>query len=433
MKPARTRLPRPRTRLPRPRTRLPRPRTPHLVEPSRFAPGDVLSEAVAGMLRRPGRSALTALGTVLGVGAFVAVLGLTATASSRIDARFDLLTATEVTVEDIARERDEFAGPGFPADADARIGRLGGVTDAGVLWTVRLAPGTTVRAAPVGDGADGEPVDVVAASPGALRAAVPRLAQGRLYDEFASSTAQPVAVLGASVAARLGITTLETRPAVFIGDEPFVVAGIVDDVRRRADVLMSVTVPRTTAERLWGPPESGAATMLVATETGAARQIAAEAPVALRPDHPEYLRAVPPPDPRTLRAGVTGDLDRLFLLLAAVCLVIGAVGIAHTTLVAVLERTGEIGLRRALGARSRHIAVQFLAESGVLGGVGGLVGAATGVCAVVGVALFRHWTPVLHPATVAAAPAIGLATGLLAGLYPAVRAARTEPAEALRH
>ncbi|MFB7370388.1 ABC transporter permease [Streptomyces sp. NPDC056222] len=406
--------------------------TPCVVEPSRLTTRDVLSEAVAGMLQRPGRSALTALGTVLGVGTFVAILGLTATTSSQIDSRFNLLTATEVTVEDIAQEQNEFADPAFPADADARIERLGGVEHAGVYWTVRLEPGTTVRSAPVGDGADGEQIDVVAASPGALRAAVPKLAQGRLYDDFASKSGQPVVVLGASVAARLGITTLETSPAVFIGDEPFTVAGIIDDVKRRADVLMSVTVPRTTAEKLWGPPQQGDAKMLIATRAGAAEQIAHEAPVALRPDHPEYLKAVPPPDPKTLRAGVTDDLNQLFLLLAAICLVIGAVGIANTTLVAVLERTGEIGLRRALGARGRHITVQFLTESGALGAVGGLVGTALGVSTVIAVALVRDWTPVVHSATVAAAPAIGLVTGVIAGLYPAWRASRIAPAEALR-
>ncbi|MEU9862921.1 ABC transporter permease [Streptomyces sp. NPDC047971] len=410
----------------------PRRSAPRVVEPSRLAARDVLSEALAGMLQRPGRSVLTALGTVLGVGTFVAILGLTATTSSQIDSRFDLLTATEVTVEDIAQEQNEFADPAFPADADARIERLGGVEHAGVYWTVRLKPGTTVRSAPVGDGAAGEQVDVVAASPGALRAAVPKLAQGRLYDDFASRSGQPVVVLGASVAARLGITTLETSPAVFIGDEPFTVAGIVDDVKRRADVLMSVTVPRTTAEKLWGPPQQGDAKMLIATRAGAAEQIAHEAPVALRPDHPEYLKAIPPPDPKTLRAGVTDDLNQLFLLLAAICLVIGAVGIANTTLVAVLERTGEIGLRRALGARGRHITVQFLTESGVLGAIGGLVGTALGVSTVIAVALVRDWTPVVHSATVAAAPAIGLVTGVLAGLYPAWRASRIAPAEALR-
>lgn len=404
------------------------------VEPSRFTARDNASEALAGILQRPARSALTALGTVLGVGTFVAVLGLTATTSSQIDDRFNLLTATEVTVEDIARNKDPYAGPGFPADADLRVGRLGGVQHAGVFYTVRLdATAGRVRSAPVGgSGGGGDTTEVVAASPGALQAAVPKLAQGRLYDEYHSRTRQRVAVLGSSVAARLGITTLDTRPAVFIGSEPFAVIGIIEDVQRKSDLLLSVAVPRTTAEEIWGPPEGDGTTMLIATDIGAARQVARLAPTALRPDHPEYLKSVPPPDPRTLRSGVTSDLEQLFLILAGICLVIGAVGIANTTLVAVLERTGEIGLRRALGARGRHITTQFLAESGALGALGGLVGTSLGTLTVVGVAVFRDWTPVVHPGTVAVAPLLGLLTGVLAGLYPAWRAARIEPAEALR-
>lgn len=129
---------------------------------------------------------------------------------------------------------------------------------------------------------------------------------------------------------------------------------------------------------------------------------------------------------------MTNDLDDLFLLLAGVCLVIGAVGIANTTLVSVMERTGEIGLRRTLGARGRHISVQFLCESSVLGTLGGLVGSALGVLGVVVVALLRDWTPVIHPLTVTSAPGVGLVTGLLAGFYPAWRASRVQPVEALR-
>ncbi|MFC9603797.1 ABC transporter permease [Streptomyces niveus] len=403
------------------------------VELSRFAPRDLLSEAVAGVLQRPGRSALTALGTVLGVGTFVAILGLTATTSSQIDSRFNKLTATEVTVEDVGDPEDPLTGTSFPDDAASRIEALNGVEHAGVYWPVALAEGEGVRSAPVGASVMENETQVVAASSGVLRAAAPTLQQGRIFDSYHEQSAEPVAVIGSGMAARLGITTLSTQPAVFIGDRPFTVIGIVSDVQRKPDLLLSVVIPSTVAEDGWGGPGAEApAKMLISTALGAATQIADEAPLALDPARPGHFKAVPPPDPKALRSTISDDLNQLFLLLAAICLVIGAVGIANTTLVAVLERTGEIGLRRALGARGRHITTQFLAESGALGALGGLVGTSLGVITVVSVAAAREWTPVVHPVAVLTAPAIGLATGLLAGLYPSWRASLIEPAEALR-
>ncbi|WSY97145.1 ABC transporter permease [Streptomyces sp. NBC_00873] len=400
---------------------------------SRFSPRDLLTEAVAGMLQRPARSALTTLGTVLGIGAFVAVLGLTATTSSQIDGRFNALTATEVTVEDVGAADGSFSGMSFPEDAPERIERLNGATDAGVYWPVSLADGESVRSSPVGASVTEEETQVQAATPGVLRAAKPTLRMGRLFDEYHEDQAVPVAVIGSGMAGRLGITTLESRPAVFIGDKSFTVIGIMADVQRKTDLLLSVVVPGSVAKATWGEPGAETpAKMLISTKLGAAAQIAEEAPLALDPAHPAHFKSIPPPNPKALRTTVGSDMNQLFLLLAVVCLIIGAVGIANTTLVAVLERTGEIGLRRTLGARGRHITSQFLAESAALGALGGLVGTAFGAVTVVGVAVTRQWTPVMHPATLLMAPLIGLVTGLLAGAYPSWRASRIEPAEALR-
>lgn len=402
-----------------------------IVPATRLGLRDVIDEALAGMLARPGRAALTVLGTLLGVAAFVTVLGLTSTVEGQISSRFTALVATEVTVQDAAQQAD--AGRAFPADAERRLTALHGVRSAGVFWEVPDPGPLNARRPTAQEPGDG--FKVLAASPGYLRAIHARLAAGRFFDAWHDARHQRVVVLGSGAAGRLGIAWVDNQPAVFIGDTPFAVIGIVADVDRRADTLLSAVVPAGTAEALWGAPPTGAgssAQALVDTAVGAAQQVGGEAPLALRPEDPSRFTVIMPPDPQNLRQGVNTDLGTLFLALAAICLIIGAVGIANTTLVAVLERVGEIGLRRALGARRRHVVAHFLAESGTLGLIGGLIGTSVGVGAVVTVAVLRDWTPILQPVTVLPAPLVGAGTGLLAGLYPAWRAGRTEPADALR-
>ncbi|MEW2431631.1 ABC transporter permease [Micromonospora sp. NPDC047644] len=384
------------------------------------------------MLQRPGRSVLTILGTVLGIAAFVAILGLTATAGGQIGKRFTVLGATEVTVEDVGSGNPDDVRMSFPPDAADRVTRLNGVVNGGLWWPVSL-PGARIGNSPMlGSAANGAGVSVVAADPTALLAMRPTLTAGRLYDRFHNSRAERVAVVGAAAAAVLGITRLDSAPAVFVDGTAYTIVGVIGGLQRRSDLLLSVIIPTETALREYGPPIEQRAGMLIETRVGAADLVADQVALALSPQAPQLFKVTAPADPRTLRAGVDNDLGSLFLLLAVISLVIGAVGIANTTMVAVLERSGEIGLRRALGARRRHVAAQFLTESTALGLLGGLVGASVGVSVVILVAVAKDWTAVLQPWTVWPAPFVGGLVGLASGLYPAVRAASIEPADALR-
>lgn len=398
---------------------------------STFGLRDLLDEAYAGVLTRPARSILTALGTVLGVATVVAILGLTTTTSAQVSAQFSVLRATEVTVND---GRDSTLTPDpapvFQTNAEDQARRLNGVTAAGTSWLISQS--TKVTSA-LNAGAPSADVDLHAASAGLGRAVDAIMASGRWWDSYAESDALPVAVIGEAIAQRLNITDLTRRPAVFIDGEGFTVIGILRSSRRLPALALSVTVPRATALLRWPVPVGqDGESMLVTTRVGAAGQVAHELPLALRPDAPELLSVIPPPDPQHLARAVGDQLRSLLLLLSGICLLVGAVGIANTTLVAVMERTPEIGLRRAIGARRRHVAAQFLAESGILGFLGGLIGTTVGIGTVVLVSLARHWTAVIPQGVVVAAPAAGLAIGLIAGLYPAMRAARIEPVEALR-
>jgi putative ABC transport system permease protein len=399
---------------------------------------DGVDEALAGILARPARAVLTVLGTLLGVAAFVSVLGLTSSVSGQISQRFTVLSATEVTVADAADD-SRLVGPAFPDDAERRAGRLNGVVTAGVYWEPKLPDGQQQVGVRFPDGPAGsagaEPLTVLAASPGYLTAVHARLSAGRGYDDFHQRRAEPVCLLGAAAAHRLGITRVDGRQAIFVGQRPFTVIGIIDQVDRHRETLLSVVVPSSTAAAAWGAPDSAdgrPARMVLETRIGAAQLVGSQIRYALRPDDPKRLAVTVPPDPQQLRQQVDGDLRTLFLGLAGICLLIGTLGIANTTLVSVLERVAEIGVRRSLGAQRRHIAAQFLIEAAVLGGLGGLVGTAFGIAVVVLIALARQWTPIIEPLAVYPAPLIGLLTGLVAGIYPAWRASRVEPVDALR-
>jgi macrolide transport system ATP-binding/permease protein len=274
-------------------------------------------------------------------------------------------------------------------------------------------------------------LSVKAASPGLFATVRADLETGRFPDLGHSNRRDRVAVLGPTAARRLGILGLQQLPAIAIGDKLYLVIGILRDVARQPELIGSVIIPEGTARRdfvLEGP-----GSVIVETRIGAASLIAQQTPLALRPDNLSVLRLEVPPEPKRVRDEVQSDLNVMFLLLGGLSLAVGAIGIANITLVSVMERTGEIGLRRAIGATRGHIAAQFLLESGSMGVIGGIVGASLGVLVVVTVSASQVWTPVLDPAAPFLAPLMGGAIGLVSGTYPALRAARLEPVEALRN
>ncbi len=393
---------------------------------------DLLAEALAGLFARPGRSLLTALGAVLGIASLVATLGVANTAGNQIVTSFNELSATSVVV---TNERG-FFGDGAPRtrlpwDSEKRLARLNGVVAAGTLADVDIG-GALTRSVPLNDplGQTEFQIPMVAASPGLYRAVRGRLATGRWFDAGHSDRADPVVVLGTGAAQRLNVTRVGQQPAVFVDDVSFVVIGILADAQRQIDLLNAVIVPEGTARDLYGLESPD--TVQIDTEVGAAPLIASQAAIAVSPNDPTLVRVQSPPSPESLQARVESDVNALFLVLGAVSLLVGAIGIANVTLVSVLERVGEIGLRRALGAGRRHIAAQFLLESTGIGLFGGVMGASAGVLVVVAVAASNDWTPVLDARVPLVAPLLGAAVGLLAGLYPAWRASRLEPVESLR-
>ncbi|GIE94166.1 ABC transporter permease [Paractinoplanes rishiriensis] len=390
------------------------------LERSSLHAGDLLRVGSIGLRTRRTRAVLSALGIAIGIAAMVSVLGVSDSSKADLLASLDRLGTNLLTVQ---------AGGGIgggettlPATAEQMLARIGPVER---VASVTPVDGTVRRTDLVPSTHTGG-LTVQAADPALLDTLAAELATGAWLDSTRS--ALPVTVLGAVAAERLGVTT---GAKVWVADQWFSVIGVLRPVELAQDLDRSVLIGRDLAISALGADEAPG-TVYLRTMPNSVDAVRGVVAATANPRDPDQVTVSRPSDAIAAKAAASSAFTNLFLALGAVALLVGGVGIANVMVISVLERRSEIGLRRALGATRRHISAQFLAEAVLLSAIGGLGGALLGTAITAVYDLLRGW-PLLVPTTgIAGGFAAAVLIGAVAGLYPAVRASRLSPTEALR-
>jgi putative ABC transport system permease protein len=384
---------------------------------------DLARLAGVGIRTRKLRAALSALGIAIGVAAIVAVLGLSSSSSAGLLAEIDRLGTNLLTVTTGSNLFGETTA--LPMQAPGMISRIGpvtkvqstGSTDANVYRTP-LIPAVNTNA-----------LSVQAASLGLPSAVGTSIKTGRFLN--AATANEPVAVLGAAAAQRLGIDRIYRGERIWVADQWFYVGGILEPATLAPEIDSSVLVGFPAAERYLGF-DGHPTTIYVRSRTDQVEAVRSVLAATANPTAPSEVNVSQPSDALVARAKAKGALNSLFLGLGAVSLLVGAVGVANIMLISVLERRSEIGLRRALGATRGHIRVQFLSEAILLAVFGGIAGVAFGSIATAVYASAKGWAVVVPPLAWSGGFGAALVIGAVSGLLPALRAARLSPTDALR-
>jgi len=393
------------------------------LEPSRLAPADMMRASLIGLRTRRLRSILSGLGIVIGIAAMVGVLGLSESSKSDLLAQLDQLGTNMLRIE---------AGSGIgigtgelPEDSTAMVSRVGPVEQVASISEV----GSSVyRTDLVPEGQTGG-ITVKAVDANLLATLQGQMASGIFLDEAASDL--PVVVLGSVAAERLGVTDGAGGTVVWLGNEWFSVVGVMDTLDLSPDLDRAALVSYSTAEEFLdhdGVPS----TIYVRSDPNDIDAVRSVLPATVNPESPDEVEVTRPSDALEAKEAADQAFTNLLLGLGAVALLVGGVGIANVMVISVLERRGEIGLRRALGATKGHISIQFLGESLILATLGGLGGVALGSAVTAAYAWSQGWGILIPMVAVVGGMAAALIIGVIAGLYPAMRAARVSPTEALR-
>jgi putative ABC transport system permease protein len=384
---------------------------------------DLARVASIGIRSRRLRAALSALGIAIGVAAIVAVLGLSASSRAGLLAEIDRLGTNLLTVtngQDFFGDTTELS-LSAPAMI-ARIGPVQSVADTG-------STSAYVYRSPLIPTVNTNGLGVKAATVDLLPVVGAGVARGRFLN--AATATKPVAVLGAAAAERLGIDRIYVGERVWLGGQWFYVVGILTPATLAPEIDSSVLVGFPAAKRYLGF-DGHPDTIYVRAATSQVAAVQSVLAPTANPEAPNEVEVSQPSSVLEARAKTDSALNGLFLGLGAVSLLVGAVGVANIMVISVLERRSEIGLRRALGATKGHIRIQFLAEAMLLAMLGGAAGVVIGALATGVYASTKHWAVVVPATAWAGGFAAAVAIGAIAGLLPAIRAARLSPTDALR-
>ena len=400
------------------------PRASRDADRSRLPARELLGTALQGLRTRKLRAALSALGIAIGIGAMVAVVGVSSSSQAQLLAEIDSLGTNLLTVT----PGTSFTGATevLPTTSVPMIADMHNVLRDAPIYQVSSA---NVFRNPYIPTEETGGIGVDAAGDNLPEVMGTSMASGHFLDSV--SDHYPEAVLGAQAAQVLQITHVGGHVMVDVGNRWFVVVGIMRSAVLDTSLDSNVFISLSQAEKLFQTQPNPSEIYVRAAQNDVVGVSNLLAPTA-DPQTPSGVDVARPSNVLEARAAAQGQFTTLLLGLGAVALLVGAIGIANIMVISVLERRGEIGLRRALGATRRHITLQFLAESALLAALGSLVGLGLGAGATEIYSITRNEPFVVPLYALVAAPASGLIIGALAGLYPATKAARLSPTEALR-